>query len=54
LTQNHGVPPTHIFYRGERADENGVGIGLALAKAIFTAQRGAGTSFEIRVFREVV
>jgi signal transduction histidine kinase len=51
------------FYRGERADENSVGIGLALAKAIFTAQggdisvrseRGIGTSFDIRVFRGVV
>jgi signal transduction histidine kinase len=55
------------FYRGENsrnnAGENSVGIGLALAKAIFTAQGGdisvrsqpgAGTSFDIRVFRGVV
>ena len=51
------------FYRGERADENSVGIGLALAKAIFTAQGGdisvrsqpgMGTSFSIRIFRGVV
>jgi signal transduction histidine kinase len=51
------------FHRGENADEKGVGIGLALAKAVFTAQggdisvrsqHGAGTSFEIRVFRGVV
>jgi len=51
------------FYRGANASENSVGIGLALAKAIFTAQggditvrseRGMGTSFEIRVFRSVV
>jgi signal transduction histidine kinase len=51
------------FYRGENAGENSVGIGLALAKAIFTAQggdisirsqRGMGTSFEIRIFRGVV
>jgi len=51
------------FYRGEIAGENSVGIGLALAKAIFTAQggdisvrsqRGVGTSFDIRVFRGVV
>ena len=51
------------FYRGENAGENSVGIGLALAKAIFNAQggdiavhsqRGMGTSFEIRVFRGVV
>ena len=51
------------FYRGENAGENSVGIGLALAKAIFTAQggditvhsqRGMGTSFEIRLFRGVV
>jgi signal transduction histidine kinase len=51
------------FYRGENAGENGVGIGLALAKAIFTAQGGditvhsqpgVGTSFDIRVFRGVV
>jgi signal transduction histidine kinase len=51
------------FYRGEKAGENSVGIGLALAKAIFTAQggdisirseRGAGTSFTIRVFHGVV
>jgi len=51
------------FYRGERADENSIGIGLALAKAIFTAQGGdisvrsqpgVGTSFAIRIFRGVV
>ncbi len=51
------------FYRGANAGENSVGIGLALAKAIFTAQggdiavhsrRGMGTSFEIRLFRGVV
>jgi signal transduction histidine kinase len=51
------------FYRGANAGENSVGIGLALAKAIFNAQggdiivhsqRGAGTSFEIRLFRGVV
>ncbi|MEW6403006.1 MAG: HAMP domain-containing sensor histidine kinase [Chloroflexota bacterium] len=51
------------FYRGENAGENSVGIGLALAKAIFTAQGGdisvrsqpgVGTSFDIRVFRGVV
>jgi signal transduction histidine kinase len=51
------------FYRGANAGENSVGIGLALAKAIFTAQggdisvhseRGAGTSFTIRVFHGVV
>jgi signal transduction histidine kinase len=48
------------FYRGENAGESSVGIGLALAKAIFNAQRGdiavrsqrgVGTSFDIRVFR---
>ncbi len=51
------------FYRGENAGENSVGIGLALAKAIFNAQggditvrsqRGVGTSFEIRLFRREV
>jgi signal transduction histidine kinase len=51
------------FYRGANAGENSAGIGLALAKAIFTAQggdiavrsqRGIGTSFEIRLFRGVV
>ena len=51
------------FYRGENAGENSVGIGLALAKAIFNAQGGdiavhsqpgVGTSFEIRLFRGVV
>lgn len=51
------------FYRGANAGENSVGIGLALAKAIFNAQggdiavrsqRGIGTSFEIRFFRGVV
>jgi signal transduction histidine kinase len=50
------------FYRGENTGENSVGIGLALAKAIFTAQggdisvrseRGVGTSFDIRIFRGV-
>jgi signal transduction histidine kinase len=51
------------FYRGANAGENSVGIGLALAKAIFTAQGGdiavhsqggVGTSFEIRFFHGVV
>jgi anti-sigma regulatory factor (Ser/Thr protein kinase) len=51
------------FYRSANATENNVGIGLALAKAILTAQggdisvrseRGTGTSFTIRVFRGVV
>jgi signal transduction histidine kinase len=51
------------FYRGANAGENSVGIGLALAKAIFNAQggdiavhsqRGMGTRFEIRFFRGVV
>jgi signal transduction histidine kinase len=51
------------FYLGANAGENSVGIGLALAKAIFNAQggditvhsqRGMGTSFEIRLFRGVV
>jgi signal transduction histidine kinase len=51
------------FYRGANAGENSVGIGLALAKAIFNAQggdiavhsqRGMGTRFEIRLFRGVV
>ena len=51
------------FYRGEKSGESSVGIGLALAKAIFYAQggdisvrsqRGMGTSFDIRVFRGMV
>jgi signal transduction histidine kinase len=51
------------FYRGENSGESSVGIGLALAKAIFNAQggdisvrseRGMGTSFEIHLFRGVV
>ena len=51
------------FYGGGNTGENSVGIGLALAKAIFAAQggdisvrseRGVGTSFSIRVFRGVV
>src|SRR5688572_6170587 len=51
------------FYRGEKTGENNVGIGLALAKAILTAQGGdisvrsqpgVGTSFDIRVFRGAV
>jgi signal transduction histidine kinase len=51
------------FYRSENTGENNFGIGLALAKAIFTAQggdisvrseRGVGTSFTIRIFRGVV
>ncbi len=51
------------FYRGEKANENSIGIGLALAKAIFSAQGGdisvrsqpgIGTSFDIRIFRGVV
>ena len=51
------------FYRGENTGESSVGIGLALAKAIFIAQggdisvrseRGVGTSFTIRLFNSVV
>ena len=51
------------FYRGANAGENSVGIGLALAKAIFNAQggdisvrsqAGIGTSFEIWVFHGAV
>lgn len=51
------------FYRGANADSNSVGIGLALAKAIFNAQDGdiavrsqpgIGTHFEIRLYRGVV
>jgi len=51
------------FYRGMNASQNSVGIGLALAKAIFNAQggdiavrsqRGMGTSFDIRLFRGMV
>lgn len=64
-----GIAPADLpnifnrFYRGENAGENSVGIGLALAKAIFIAQggdiavqsqRGLGTKFEIRFFRGVV
>jgi signal transduction histidine kinase len=51
------------FYRGANAGESSVGIGLALAKAIFNAQAGdisvrseprGGTIFDIQVFRGVV
>jgi signal transduction histidine kinase len=51
------------FYRGTNTDGNNIGIGLALAKAIFNAQggditvhsqHGMGTSFTIRIFRGVV
>src|SRR5512142_1167167 len=64
-----GIPNHHLpdifnrFYRGTNAGENSVGIGLALAKAIFTAQGGdisvrsqpgVGTSFTIQFFRGVV
>jgi signal transduction histidine kinase len=61
---SHDIPNIfNRFHRGENADEKGVGIGLALAKAVFTAQGGdisvrsqpgVGTSFEIRVLRGVV
>ncbi|MBX3063169.1 MAG: HAMP domain-containing histidine kinase [Anaerolineae bacterium] len=64
-----GIPSADLpyifnrFYRGKNAGQNSVGIGLALAKAIFNAQggdiavrsqHGIGTSFEIRFFRGVV
>ncbi len=51
------------FYRRENTGDNNVGIGMALAKAILTAQggdisvrsqHGVGTSFNIRVFSGVV
>jgi signal transduction histidine kinase len=51
------------FYHDANASGNSVGIGLALAKAIFNAQggdiavrsqRGMGTNFTIRIFRGVV
>lgn len=51
------------FYRGINAGENSIGIGLALAKAIFveqggditvSSQPGEGTTFSIKVFRGVV
>lgn len=61
---SHDLPNIfNRFYRGANASENSVGIGLALAKAILTAQGGdisvrsqpgIGTSFDIRVFRGVV
>ncbi len=64
-----GIPSADLpnifnrFYRGTNAGGNNVGIGLALAKAIFNAQdgditvssqHGTGTRFEIRFFRGVV
>ena len=61
---SHDLPNIfNRFYRGANAGESSVGIGLALAKAIFNAQggdiavrsqRGMGTSFDIRLFRGVV
>jgi signal transduction histidine kinase len=61
---SHDLPNIfNRFYRGANAGESSVGIGLALAKAIFNAQggdisvqsqRGMGTSFEIRLFQGVV
>jgi signal transduction histidine kinase len=61
---SHDLPNIfNRFYRGANAGESSVGIGLALAKAIFNAQggdisvqsqRGMGTSFEIRLFHGVV
>ena len=48
------------FYRGNRASENGVGIGLSIARSIFELQNGiltaknlpnGGACFEIRVYR---
>lgn len=47
------------FYRGKRATDNGIGIGLALAKSIFELQNGTitacnlqagGACFEIKVY----
>ena len=60
-TQDSGC--VGYFTERQITGENSVGIGLALAKAIFTAQGGdisvrsepgVGPSFEIRIFREVV
>lgn len=52
------------FYRGENADENSVGIGLALSRQIVSSQngtiraynkrRGQGAVFEIRCYKTVV
>ena len=47
------------FYRGKRATENGIGIGLSLARSIFELQNGTitarnlpngGACFEIRIY----
>lgn len=61
-----GIAPEdlpHIFtrfYRGKNADENSVGIGLAMAKAVIVRQNGdiraestpgTGTTFHIRFYR---
>ena len=64
LAGDDGDRAFHLFEKvGQNAGENSVGIGLALAKAIFKAQsgditvhsqRGIGTRFEIRLFRGVV
>lgn len=50
------------FYRGKNASEHSIGIGLALAKAVFleqggditvSSQPGKGTRFSVKVFRGV-
>lgn len=63
-----GIAPEdlpHIFtrfYRGKNADENSVGIGLAMARAVFRAQGGditaqsrpgRGTRFSVRFYKGV-
>ena len=51
------------FYKGKNADDDSIGIGLAMAYSIITAQQGdievesnmeEGTTFRIRFFKQII
>lgn len=64
-----GIPKAEIpyifkrFYKGKNANEDSVGIGLALAQSIVTGQNGTidvksevgmGTQFQIKFYKQVI
>lgn len=70
ITDNgKGIPKAEIpyifkrFYKGTNANEDSIGIGLALAQSIITEQNGTidvmsevgkGTQFQIKFYKQVI